>query len=128
MQEVNKVLSKWNNKTEKEINLKKQEIELADQLKDFGPEAQSIYLDARNLAQKDLMILQSRFSEGEGKLIKLSNELEAKIKKTTQTAKSIGVDIKETTVYKNFTSASVAIEGYLKSFDQAISKVKSIGI
>ena len=114
--------------TEKEIELKNQEIELARQIKDFAPAAQSIYLDARNLAQKDLMDLRDKFEDGERKLIKLSNELNAEIEKVAKTAKSIGVNIKETSVYKSMTKAVAAVEEYKKSFDKAINKVKSIGI
>lgn len=114
--------------TEKEIKLQNQQIELARQLKDFAPAAQSIYLDARNLAQKDLMDLRDKFEDGEKKLIKLSNELNSQIEKVSKTAKSIGVNIKETSVYKSMTEAVMAVEDYEKSFNKAINKVKSIGI
>ena len=123
-------LKKIGNKlfTQKEIELKNQEIELARQIKDFAPAAQSIYLDARNLVQKDIMQLRDKLEDGERKLIKLSNELNSRVETVSKTAKSIGVNIKETSVYKSMTKAISSVEEYQKSFDKAINKVKSMGI
>ena len=40
---------------EDKVELSAEKIELATEFKEFSQKAQSIYLDARNLAQKDLM-------------------------------------------------------------------------
>jgi len=113
----------------KEVNLESQkvelnEIELAMELKDYGKKAQSIYLDARNLAQKDLMDLRDKFEDGERKLNKLSGELNGEISRIGKQAKSIGIDIKETSVYKNMNKAVQEVMEYQTSFGKAINKTK----
>ena len=111
--------------TEDKTELATQKIELAsNQFKDFGQKAQSIYLDARNLAQKDLMNLRDKIEDGERKLIKLSGDLNAEISRVGKQAKSIGVDIKETTVYKNMTKAVQEVMSYEDSLKKAITKTK----
>jgi len=110
---------------EEKTELATQKIELAaNQFKEFGQKAQSIYLDARNLAQKDLMNLRDKIEDGERKLIKLSGDLNAEISRVGKQAKSIGVDIKETTVYKNMTKAVQEVMSYEDSLKKAITKTK----
>jgi len=114
---------------EKKVELSAEMIELAaPQFKDFGQKAQSIYLDARNLAQKGLMDVKQSFDRGESKLIQLENELDAIISKVENTAKEIGVDIYSTKVGQNIKSAKSDVEEYNKSFSKAINKVKSLKI
>ena len=111
------------------VELSAEKIELAaPQFKDFGQKAQSIYLDARNLAQKGLMDVKQSFDRGESKLITLENELDAIISKVENTAKEIGVDIYSTKVGQNIKSAKSDVEEYNKSFSKAINKVKSLKI
>ena len=111
--------------TEDKTELATQKVELAtNQFKEFGQKAQSIYLDARNLAQKDLMNLRDKIEDGERKLIKLSGDLNAEISRVGKQAKSIGVDIKETTVYKNMTKAVQEVMSYEDSLKKAITKTK----
>ena len=110
---------------EEKTELETQKIELAaTQFKEFGQKAQSIYSDARNLAQKDLMNLRDKIEDGERKLIKLSGDLNAEISRVGKQAKSIGVDIKETTVYKNMTKAVQEVMYYEDSLKKAITKTK----
>ena len=112
-------------KVEDKTELATQKVELAaNQFKEFGQKAQSIYLDARNLAQKDLMNLRDKIEDGERKLIKLSGDLNAEISRVGKQAKSIGVDIKETTVYKNMTKAVQEVMSYEDSLKKAITKTK----
>ena len=112
-------------KVEDKTELATQKVELAaNQFKEFGQKAQSIYLDARNLAQKDLMNLRDKIEDGERKLIKLSGDLNAEISRVGKQAKSIGVDIKETTVYKNMTKAVQEVMSYENSFKKVITKTK----
>ena len=111
------------------VELYAEKIELAvPQLMDFGKKAQSIYLDARNLAQKSLIDVNQSFDKGESKLIQLENELDAIISRIENSAKEIGVDIYSTKVGKNMKSAKSEVEEYAKSFSIAISKVKSLKI
>jgi len=118
---VFKKLSEESSKTE----LSTQKIELAaNQFKEFGQKAQSIYLDARNLAQKDLMNLRDKIEDGERNLKKLSGDLNDEISRVGKQAKSIGVDIKETTVYKNMTKAVQEVMSYEDSLKKAIAKTK----
>ena len=109
---------------EEKTELSTHKIELATEFKEFSQKAQSIYLDARNLAQKDLMNLRDKIEDGERKLIKLSGDLNAEISRVGKQAKSIGVDIKETTVYKNMTKAVQEVMSYEDSFKKAITKTK----
>ena len=110
---------------EDKTELATQKIELAaPQFKEFGQKAQSIYLDARNLAQKDLMNLRDKLENGEKKLLKLSSELNSEISRVGKQASSIGVDIKETTVYKNMTKAVQEVMSYENSFKKVITKTK----
>jgi hypothetical protein len=109
---------------EDKTELATQKIELATEFKEFSQKAQSIYLDARNLAQKDLMNLRDKIEDGERKLLKLSSELNSEISRVGKQAKSIGVDIKETTVYKNMTKAVQEVMSYEDSFKKAITKTK----
>lgn len=110
---------------EEETELATQKIELAaTQFKEFGQKAQSIYSDARNLAQKDLMNLRDKIEDGERKLIKLSGDLNDEISRVGKQAKSIGVDIKETTVYKNMTKAVQEVMSYEDSLKKAIANAK----
>ena len=111
---------------EEKVELSAEKIEVAaPQFKDFGQKAQSIYLDARNLAQKDLMNLRDKIEDGERKLKKLSSELNSEISRVAKQAKDIGVDIKETTVYKNMNKAVQEVMSYEDSFKKAITKTKS---
>lgn len=111
------------------VELSAEKIELAaPQFKDFGQKAQSIYLDARNLAQKSLLDVKQSFDKGEGKLIQLENELDAIISKVENTAKEIGVDIYSTKVGQSIKSAKSDVQEYNKSFSRAINKVKSLKI
>ena len=109
---------------EDKTELSAEKIELATEFKEFSQKAQSIYLDARNLAQKDLMNLRDKIEDGERKLLKLSSELDSEISRVGKQAKSIGVDIKETTVYKNMTKAVQEVMSYEDSFKKAITKTK----
>ena len=109
---------------EDKTELSAEKIELATEFKEFSQKAQSIYLDARNLAQKDLMNLRDKIEDGERKLLKLSSELNSEISRVGKQAKSIGVDIKETTVYKNMTKAVQEVMSYEDSFKKAITKTK----
>jgi len=109
---------------EDKVELSAEKIELATEFKEFSQKAQSIYLDARNLAQKDLMNLRDKIEDGERKLLKLSSELNSEISRVGKQAKSIGVDIKETTVYKNMTKAVQEVMSYEDSFKKAITKTK----
>ena len=109
---------------EEKTELSAEKIELATEFKEFSQKAQSIYLDARNLAQKDLMNLRDKIEDGERKLLKLSSELNSEISRVGKQAKSIGVDIKETTVYKNMTKAVQEVMSYEDSFKKAITKTK----
>jgi len=109
---------------EDKVELSAEKIELATEFKEFSQKAQSIYLDARNLAQKDLMNLRDKIEDGERKLLKLSSELDSEISRVGKQAKSIGVDIKETTVYKNMTKAVQEVMSYEDSFKKAITKTK----
>ena len=118
--------------TEREVfkrMLSTQKVELAaPQLKDFGQKAQSIYLDARILAQNSFSNVKKAFDKGEGKLIQLENELDAIISRIENTAKEIGVDIYSTGVGQNIKSAKSEVKEYRKSFSKAINKVKSLKI
>ena len=109
---------------EDKTELSAEKIELATEFKEFSQKAQSIYLDARNLAQKDLMNLRDKIEDGERKLLKLSSDLNSEISRVGKQAKSIGVDIKETTVYKNMTKAVQEVSSYEDSFKKAITKTK----
>ncbi len=109
---------------EDKTELSIEKVELATEFKKFSQKAQSIYLDARNLAQKDLMNLRDKIEDGERKLLKLSSELNSEISRVGKQAKSIGVDIKETTVYKNMTKAVQEVSSYEDSFKKAITKTK----
>lgn len=109
---------------EDKTELSAEKIELATEFKEFSQKAQSIYLDARNLAQKDLMNLRDKIEDGERKLLKLSSELNSEISRVGKQAKSIGVDIKETTVYKNMTKAVQEVMYYEDSLKKAITKTK----
>ncbi len=109
---------------EEKVELSAEKIKLATEFKEFSQKAQSIYLDARNLAQKDLMNLRDKIEDGERKLLNLSSELNSEISRVGKQAKSIGVDIKETTVYKNMTKAVQEVMFYENSFKKAITKTK----
>ena len=113
-----------NNRLKSKTELATQKIELANEFKEFSKKAQSIYLDARNLAQKDLMNLRDKIEDGERKLLKLSSELNSEISRVSKQAKSIGVDIKETSVYKNMTKAVQEVMSYEDFFKKAITKTK----
>jgi predicted nucleic acid-binding Zn-ribbon protein len=117
-----KVMSKIVSIEKQELSTEK--VELATEFKKFSQKAQSIYLDARNLAQKDLMDLRDKMEDGERKLSKLSSELNSEISRVSKQAKSIGVDIKKTTVYKNMTKAIQEVMSYEDSFKKAITKTK----
>jgi len=117
-----KVMSKIVSIEKQELSTEK--VELATEFKKFSQKAQSIYLDARNLAQKDLMDLRDKMEDGERKLSKLSTELNSEISRVSKQAKSIGVDIKKTTVYKNMTKAIQEVMSYEDSFKKAITKTK----
>ena len=70
------------------------------------------------------MNLRDKIEDGERKLLKLSSELDSEISRVGKQAKSIGVDIKETTVYKNMTKAVQEVMSYEDSFKKAITKTK----
>ena len=109
---------------EEKVELSAQKIELATEFKEFSKKAQSIYLDARNLAQKDLLNLRDKIEDGERKLSKLSSELNSEIDRVAKQAKLIGVDIKETTVYKNMIKATQEVMSYEDLLKKAITKTK----
>ena len=109
---------------EENVELSAQKIELATEFKEFSKKAQSIYLDARNLAQKDLLNLRDKIEDGERKLSKLSSELNSEIDRVAKQAKLIGVDIKETTVYKNMIKATQEVMSYEDLLKKAITKTK----
>ena len=109
---------------EEQVELSAQKIELANEFKEFSKKAQSIYLDARNLAQKDLLNLRDKIEDGERKLSKLSSELNSEIDRVAKQAKLIGVDIKETTVYKNMIKATQEVMSYEDLLKKAITKTK----
>lgn len=114
------------NKEEK-TELSSQKIELAaPQFNKYGSKAQSIYNDARNKAQKDLVNVKDALNKGDKDLISLENELFSEIDRVTQQAKVIGVDIKETSVYQNMKKAVQEFEQYEKAFKKSISQVKGL--
>tara|TARA_R110001592_G_scaffold358068_1_gene662140 strand:+ start:385 stop:768 length:384 start_codon:yes stop_codon:yes gene_type:complete len=112
---------------EEKTELATQKIELAaPQFKEFGQKAQSIYLDARNLAQKELMNLKQSLEKGDSKLISLENDLDSAISKVEKTAKEIGVDIYSTKVGQSIKTAKSELKSYVDSFSKAITKAKGL--
>ena len=112
---------------EDKTELATQKVELAaPQFKDFSKKAQSIYLDARNQAQKELMDLKDTLDKGDRKLISLSNELNSQIDKVTRQAKDIGVNIKETSVYTAMKKAAQDVMEYETAFSKAMTKAKGL--
>ena len=113
------------NKTE--LSAKKIEL-AAPQFNKFGQKAQSIYNDARNLAQKDLINVKESLDKGDRNLVSLSNELDSEIERITKQAKLIGVDIKETSIFKNIKKAKEDVAQYENSFKKSISNAKGLKI
>ena len=106
-----------------------QKVELAStNIIDFAQKAQSIYLDARKQAQKELMNLKESYERGDSKLISLENELDSEISKIEKTAKEIGVDIYSTKVGKSIKTAKSELKYYVNSFSKAINQVKGLKI
>ena len=123
--ETSKIFTKLFNKNKTELASQKVEL-AAPQFKEFGQKAQSIYLDARNLAQKELMNLKQSLEKGDSKLISLENDLDSAISRVEKTAKEIGVDIYSTKVGQNIKKAKSEIKDYADSFSKAINKVKGL--
>ena len=120
-----RILNKQNDRLK--TNLAQQKVELAaPEFKKFGQKAQSIYLDARTQAQKELMNLRDSLDKGDRKLISLENELNALISKVESSAKGIGVDIYSTKVGQNIKSAKSEVEQYTGSFQKAITRAKGL--
>ena len=112
---------------ESKTELSTQKIELAaPQFNKFGQRAQSIYLDSRNLAQKNLINVKESLDKGDRNLISLSNELNSEIERITKQAKLIGVDIKETSVFKNIKKAKEDVAQYENSFKKSIANAKGL--
>jgi putative cell wall-binding protein len=112
---------------ESKTELSTQKIELAaPQFNKFGQRAQSIYLDSRNLAQKNLINVKESLDKGDRTLITLSNELNSEIERITKQAKLIGVDIKETSVFKNIKKAKEDVAQYENSFKKSIANAKGL--
>ena len=111
------------------VELSAQKVELAStNIIDFAQKAQSIYLDARKQAQKELMNLKESYERGDSKLISLENELDSEISKIEKTAKEIGVDIYSTKVGKSIKTAKSELKYYVNSFSKAINQVKGLKI
>ena len=113
---------------EEKTELAAEKIELAKEFVQIKKEAQSIYLDARNQARKDLMNLKDALDKGDRKLISLENELSSEIKRVEATAKEIGIDIYSTKVGNNIKEAKAELNDYKKSFSKAISQAKGFKI
>lgn len=117
----------FNKLFKEKTELSTQKIELAaPQFKEFGQKAQSIYLDARNQAQKELMNLKQSLEKGDSKLISLENDLDSAISKIEKTAKEIGVDIYSTKVGQSIKTAKSELKSYVDSFSKAITKAKGL--
>lgn len=125
MQIVNKVLSKWNKKTE----LGSHEVELAmPNLTGYLERAQSAYNDGKTNARGVVQRAADEMFDARKQISNVVKDLSKQFQKVSKQADDLGVDINSTKVGKNFAEISKQLEEYSISALELQRKLEKFNI
>ena len=110
------------------FSTQKVDLKLDGQLKSMEQKAQSIFNDGRRDANTEILSAAEKMGQALSKLKKLQKDIDNTYAEAIKKAEDIGVDLKNTTVGKNFRNAYNDVNEYVMSSTSLISKLRKFNI